>query len=165
MLKTAGVILFLGWNSWKDIRKKEISLIITGIFAFLGIMTAFYNRNVTAQYFIPPLVGGAFVGISAVSGNQIGAGDGLLLIALGTVLGFLPFVMGRLPLRFVRGTISARQLGNILANGSSEFFSSIAGSVMMVILNSVLISRVKSSLSPFHTAWNRVLRSVPCALS
>ena len=76
MLKTAGVILFLGWNSWKDIRKKEISLIITGIFAFLGIMTAFYNRNVTA----------GFVGISAVSGNQIGAGDGLLLIALGTVL-------------------------------------------------------------------------------
>ena len=50
MLKTAGVILFLGWNSWKDIRKKEISLIITGIFAFLGIMTAFYNRNVTAQF-------------------------------------------------------------------------------------------------------------------
>ncbi len=86
MLKTAGVILFLGWNSWKDIRKKEISLVITGIFAFLGIMTAFYNRSVTAQYFIPPFVGGGFLGISAVSGNQIGAGDGLLLIALGTVL-------------------------------------------------------------------------------
>ena len=27
----------------------------------------------------------------------------------------------------------------------------------MVILNSVLISRVKSSLSPFHTEWNRAL--------
>lgn len=69
-----------------------------------------------------------------------------LSIALGTVLGFLPFVMGRLPLRFVRGTISARQLGNILANGSSEFFSSIAGSVMMVILNSVLL-RLSGSMA------------------
>ena len=98
-------------------------------------------------------------------GVAAAAAASCLSIALGTVLGFLPFVMGRLPLRFVRGTISARQLGNILANGSSEFFSSIAGSVMMVILNSVLISRVKSSLSPFHTAWNRVLRSVPFALS
>lgn len=62
-------------------------------------------------------------------GVAAAAAASCLSIALGTVLGFLPFVMGRLPLRFVRGTISARQLGNILANGSSEFFSSIAGSV------------------------------------
>lgn len=69
-----------------------------------------------------------------------------LSIALGTVLGFLPFLLGRLPLRFVRGTISARQLGNILANGSSEFFSSIASSVMMVILNGVLL-RLSGSMA------------------
>ena len=51
-------------------------------------------------------------------GVAAAAAASCLSIALGTVLGFLPFVMGRLPLRFVRGTISARQLGNILANGS-----------------------------------------------
>ena len=86
MLKTTGVILFLVWNSWKDIRKKETSLVITCVFAFLGVMTALYNRNVNVMYFVPPLVGGCFLGLSAVSGNQIGAGDGVLLIALGTVL-------------------------------------------------------------------------------
>lgn len=86
MIKMAGVILFLGWNSWKDIRKREISLVITGVFGFLGIMTALYNRSVTVTYFVPLLIGGCFLGVSAVSGNQIGAGDGLLLIALGTVL-------------------------------------------------------------------------------
>ena len=79
-------------------------------------------------------------------GVAAAAAASCLSIALGTVLGFLPFVMGRLPLRFVRGTISARQLGNILANGSSEFFSSIAGSVMMVILNSVLL-RLSESMA------------------
>ena len=79
-------------------------------------------------------------------GVAAAAAASCLSIALGTVLGFLPFVMGRLPLRFVRGTISARQLGNILANGSSEFFSSIAGSVMMVILNSVLL-RLSGSMA------------------
>ena len=79
-------------------------------------------------------------------GVAAAAAASCLSIALGTVLGFLPFVMGRLPLRFVRGTISARQLGNILANGSSEFFSSMAGSVMMVILNSVLL-RLSGSMA------------------
>ena len=62
-----------------------------------------------------------------------------LSLSLGTVLGFLPFLRGRLPLRFVRGKIPPALLGNILANGSSEFFSSTASSVMMVILNSVLL--------------------------
>lgn len=85
-------------------------------------------------------------------GVAAAAAASCLSIALGTVLGFLPFVMGRLPLRFVRGTISARQLGNILANGSSEFFSSIAGSVMMVILNSVLL-RLSGSMAVAALLW------------
>lgn len=62
-----------------------------------------------------------------------------LSIALGTVLGFAPFLTGRLPLRLVRGGLPLGQLAGLLANGSSEFFSSIAGSVLMLILNSVLL--------------------------
>lgn len=60
-------------------------------------------------------------------------------LTLGTLLGFLPFFRGKLPLRFVRGGISPAVLGGILVNGSSEFFSSIAGSLLMLILNSVLL--------------------------
>lgn len=62
-----------------------------------------------------------------------------LSIALGTLLGLLPFLGHRLPLYFVRGHIPPAQMAGLLANGSSEFFSSIAGSVLMVILNSVLL--------------------------
>ncbi len=60
-------------------------------------------------------------------------------MALGTALGLLPFLRKKLPLGFVRGRVPLRQLAALLANGSSEFFSSIAGSVLMVILNSVLL--------------------------
>ena len=67
-------------------------------------------------------------------------------IALGTVLGFLPFLARRLPLRFVRGRLPLGQVASLLANGSSEFFSSIAGSVLMVILNSVLL-RMSGSMA------------------
>ena len=62
-----------------------------------------------------------------------------LSLTLGTVLSFWPFLRGRLPLHFVRGGISLRLMGNILANGASEFFSTISGSVLMVTLNAVLL--------------------------
>lgn len=67
-------------------------------------------------------------------------------LTLGTVLGFVPFVRGRLPLRFTRGWLAPRLVGNILANGASEFFSNIAGSVMMLTLNSVLL-RLSGSMA------------------
>ena len=60
-------------------------------------------------------------------------------MALGTFFGFLPFFTKRLPLRFVKGTLKLSLVGNILANGSSEFFSNIASSALMVVLNAVLL--------------------------
>lgn len=69
-----------------------------------------------------------------------------LSLSLGTVLGFLPILGGKLPLRFTRGSIAPSVLGNIVANGASEFFSNISGSVLMVILNSVLL-RLSGSMA------------------
>ena len=69
-----------------------------------------------------------------------------LSLTLGTALGFLPFIRGKLPLRFVKGGLPPRLLGNILANGSSEFFSNIAGSVMMLALNGTLL-RISGSMA------------------
>ena len=62
-----------------------------------------------------------------------------LSMALGTLLSLTPFLSGKLPLRFVRGALPLKLLGNILANGSSEFFSNITSSAMMVLLNTVLL--------------------------
>ena len=37
------VLAFLGINSWKDIRKREVSLLATGIFAVIGIINALWH--------------------------------------------------------------------------------------------------------------------------
>lgn len=61
-------------------------------------------------------------------------------ISAGTVMAFYPFVRNRLSLKFVDGSIPFKQLARLVANGSSEFFGSIAGSVFSFILNIVLLS-------------------------
>ena len=60
-------------------------------------------------------------------------------MSLGAVWSLVPFVCKRLPLVFSWGRIGGRQMLTILANGSSEFFISIAGSLFAVIINVVLL--------------------------
>ncbi len=62
-----------------------------------------------------------------------------LSMSLGAVWSLVPFVRKRLPLIFSWGRIGGRQMLAILANGSSEFFISIAGSLFAVIINVVLL--------------------------
>ena len=62
-----------------------------------------------------------------------------LSMSLGAVWSLVPFIRRKLPLVFTRGTISIRQMRRILINGSSEFFVSIAGSLMAVVMNIVLL--------------------------
>lgn len=74
---------------------------------------------------------------------RLGVGSAALAscigLSLGTLLGYLPFFLKKLPLRFVRGKVRMKIIVNILVNGSSEFFSNIAGSVLMLLLNSILL--------------------------
>ena len=60
-------------------------------------------------------------------------------MSLGSVWSLVPFVYRKLPLVFSKGWIGMRQMLAILANGSSEFFVSIAGSLFAVIINVVLL--------------------------
>ena len=62
-----------------------------------------------------------------------------LSMSLGAIWSLVPFIRRKLPLVFTKGTISLRQMRRILINGSSEFFVSIAGSLMAVIMNVVLL--------------------------
>lgn len=60
-------------------------------------------------------------------------------MTLGCVWAVLFFIIGKQPLRFVRGRLPLRHTAVIAANGSSEFFVSIAGSLFAVIVNIVLL--------------------------
>lgn len=62
-----------------------------------------------------------------------------LSIALGTVLSMIPFLRKKLSLTFVGGMIPLKQFVRLIANGSSELFTNIASSLMMLILNGVLL--------------------------
>ncbi|WP_418667418.1 MATE family efflux transporter [Allofournierella sp.] len=74
-------------------------------------------------------------------GGGIGAAAlaSCICLAAGSVICFWPFFAKKLPLRFVRGGVPARVMANIMANGSSEFFSNISSSVCMVLFNAVLM--------------------------
>lgn len=61
-------------------------------------------------------------------------------ISVGTVMALYPFFHNKLELRFVKGWIPVKQFMQLAANGSSEFFANIAGSVFSFILNIVLLS-------------------------
>lgn len=63
-----------------------------------------------------------------------------LSLMCGNILCFLPFFAGKLPLHFTRQWIRPGLLGNIIVNGSSEFFNNISGSVCMIIFNAALLS-------------------------
>ncbi len=58
---------------------------------------------------------------------------------VGAVWSLVPFIRQKLPIDFSRGSINWRQTLHIVANGSSEFFVSIAGSVFSVVVNIVLL--------------------------
>lgn len=62
-----------------------------------------------------------------------------LCLAVGNIICFLPFFRKKLVLTFTGGRLPLRQFLRLMANGSSEFFSNISGSVCMILYNAVLM--------------------------
>lgn len=60
-------------------------------------------------------------------------------MSVGALWSLIPFLRNKLPLRFTKGRMAARQMATIMFNGSSEFFVSIAGSLFAIIVNVVLL--------------------------
>ena len=81
----------------------------------------------------------ALIIVVLLQGVVAAAASSRIAIAAGSVITLLAFRKKRLDLYYTRGRLSARQLGRIVANGSSELFSSIAASVMSVVMNLYLL--------------------------
>lgn len=91
-MKEICVLAFLGWNTWTDIRKKQVSLLTVWIFALAGIIFAAARKDISWQYFLPVGVGCFFIALSLITKGAVGMGDGWLLAALGTMLNAEEFV-------------------------------------------------------------------------
>lgn len=85
-IKEVCVLAFLGMNSWIDIRKRQISLLITAVFAGCGIIWTIYTRSAALDFLLCAGTGLVFVGISILTDGSMGMGDGWIIMALGTMM-------------------------------------------------------------------------------
>ena len=65
-----------------------------------------------------------------------------LSVCAGSIVSLIPFLRGRLVLRFVHGWMDLRTTFRVMYNGISTFFNSVSGSLFMIIANAVLLSIV-----------------------
>lgn len=86
MAEQVCILSFLIFNSWKDIRKKEISLWTAAVFGVGGITVNLYRGTLSGSNLAAVGVGIGMIAFSLASEGEIGMGDGILLMALGTAL-------------------------------------------------------------------------------
>ena len=85
-VKDICVLIFLGINSWTDIRKRQVSLLSIVIFAICGTAWSISSKVKVLDFFLCAGIGLVFVGISIFTEDAVGMGDGWLIMALGTVM-------------------------------------------------------------------------------
>lgn len=85
-VKELCTVVFLAMNSWLDIRRREISLLLTGTYAGCGIIYSILQGRNIQDVLIPAGIGILFLAAGMISRGAIGAGDCWILLALGALL-------------------------------------------------------------------------------
>ena len=80
-VKEICVLGFLGINSWIDIRKKQVSLLLIIIFSVCGTVWTIYSRRNVPEVLMCVGTGFLFVLISILTEGAVGMGDGWLLFS------------------------------------------------------------------------------------
>lgn len=82
------VLSFLGINSYLDIRKSQISLGLTAVYAVLGIFDMVLRGHSRMLLLAGAAPGLLLLSIGKLSGGAVGMGDGLVLLVCGLYMGF-----------------------------------------------------------------------------
>lgn len=85
-MKELCTVVFLAMNSWLDIRRREISLFLTVVYAGCGIIYSILQGRKIQDVLIPAGIGILFLAAGLISRGAIGAGDCWILLALGALL-------------------------------------------------------------------------------
>lgn len=85
-VKELCTVVFLAMNSWLDIRRREISLLLTMVYAGCGIIYSILQGRKIQNVLIPAGIGILFLAAGLISRGAIGAGDCWILLALGALL-------------------------------------------------------------------------------
>ena len=63
------ILAFLGINSWKDIRTREVSLLSIVVFGIVGMVRTCFLRTVSVDLVWNVCMGVAVIGLSIISKN------------------------------------------------------------------------------------------------
>ena len=74
-VKELCTVVFLAMNSWLDIRRREISLLLTVVYAGCGIIYSILQGRKIQDVLIPAGIGILFLAAGLISRGAIGAGD------------------------------------------------------------------------------------------
>lgn len=85
-VKELCTVVFLAMNSWLDISRREISLLLTVVYAGCGIIYSILQGRKIQDVLIPAGIGILFLAAGLISRGAIGAGDCWILLALGALL-------------------------------------------------------------------------------
>ena len=85
-VKELCTVVFLAMNSWLDIRRREISLFLTVVYAGCGIIYSILQGRKIQDVLIPAGIGILFLAAGLISRGAVGAGDCWILLALGALL-------------------------------------------------------------------------------
>ena len=83
-VKELCTVVFLAMNSWLDIRRREISLLLTVVYAGCGIIYSILQGRKIQDVLIPAGIGILFLAAGLISRGAIG--DCWILLALGALL-------------------------------------------------------------------------------
>ncbi len=87
-VKNAIILLYLGILAGMDVRKRQISLVLTGVLFLAGVgWQIMVEHALWLECLLSLLPGAGFLLLGYVSREQVGYGDGLLLLTVGIWLG------------------------------------------------------------------------------
>lgn len=135
MMEQAAAVLLLGGNAWKDLRKHRISILLTaGI--FLAAVILRIRRGEYAALAAGILPGVILLGISWITKESLGYGDGLVQSVLGALLGWkkaLEILLGAFFLAaiFSAAALAARRLGR---KSELPFLPFILGAYLVLLI-------------------------------
>ena len=85
-VKSAIILLYLGILAGMDVRKRQISLVLTGVLFLAGIgWQILVEQTSWLEWLLSLLPGAGFLTLSYISREQVGYGDGLLLLTFGVL--------------------------------------------------------------------------------
>lgn len=135
MMEQVAAVLLLGGNAWKDLRKHRISILLTaGIFLAAVILRIWRGEYAALAAGILP--GVILLGISWITKESLGYGDGLVQSVLGALLGWKKALEILLGAFFLAAIFSAAALAAHRLGRKSElpFLPFILGAYLVLLI-------------------------------